>query len=148
VRARVSNYTSGSASVILMTDTAQLDDSLQGVIAPLLVTATGAAAAAVTLTLPAAVSLRHYLTSLRIDRFAAALLTAAATPVVATTTNLPGALAFSLPADAAQLGTVSPLQIDYAQPLAASAQNTASTIVLPATPGVIWRATATYYLAP
>jgi hypothetical protein len=147
LRARVSTFTSGLASVTLLSDTALLDDSLQGAIAPLLVTATGAAAAAVTLTLPAA-SFRHYMTSIRIDRFAAAVLTAAATPVIVTTTNLPGALAFSLPAEAAALGTVQSFQIDYALALAASAQNTASTIVCPATPGVIWRATASYYLAP
>ena len=147
VRARASAYTSGTAAVTLLSDTALLDDSLQGTIAPLLVTATGAAAAAVTLTLPAS-GLRHYLTGLRIDRFAAAVLTAAATPVIVTTTNLPGALAFSLPAEAAALGTVQSYQTDYALALAASAVNTASTIVCPATPGVIWRASASYYLAP
>ena len=120
-----------------------------GMITPLVVTAVSAAAAAVTLTLPApGAGLRQYLTYLSINRFASALLTAAAAPVTVTTTNLPGTLAFSLPADAAAQGTLYPWREDFAYPLASSAQNTAMTIVCPATTGVIWRVTAGYYVAP
>ena len=54
----------------------------------------GAATATLTLAAPGA-GLRHYITGLRIERHAAALLVAGTTPVVVTTTNLPGALAFS-----------------------------------------------------
>lgn len=149
VRLICTAFTSGSAVATLMGTNAPLDETKQGVVTPLLVTATGAAGAAVTLTLPApGVGLRQYLTFLRIVRFASALLTAAATPVVVTTTNLPGALAFSLPAEAAPQGTLTPFTEDFGYPLMASAQNTAVTIVAPLTTGVLWRLTAGYYVAP
>lgn len=114
----------------------------------LCVTATGAAAAAVTLTLPApGVGLYHYLTRLIIQRFATALLTAAATPVLVTTTNLPGARVFSFPADAAAQGSKAEEIVSSSQPLKSVAANTATTIVCPVTTAVIWRVTADYYVA-
>lgn len=149
VRARVTAYTSGSASAVLMADTAPLDDSLQGMVTSLVVTTTGASGAAVTLTLPSpGAVLRQYLTYIGIIRSATALLTAGATPTVVTTTNLPGSLAFTFGADAAPQGTDKVIREDFAYPLAASAQGTAVTIVCPLTTGVIWRVTAGYYLAP
>jgi hypothetical protein len=149
VRARMTAYTSGSATTVLVADPAPLDQSLQGAITPSIGTATGAAGAAVTLTLAApGVGVRHYLTYLRIVRFAAALLTAAATPVVVTTTNLPGTLAFSVDASAAAQGTIWDYQEAFSFPLAAVAQNTATTVVCPVTTGVIWRVTAGFYVAP
>ena len=149
VRARVTAYTSGSASATLSTEPGGLNDGQMGLVTPTLVTSVGAAAAAVTLTLPApGGGLRQYLTYLSINRFAATLLTAAATPVTVTTTNLPGSLAFSFAADAAAQGTLDRWREDFSYPLAASAQNTAVTIVCPATTGVIWRVTAGYYVAP
>ena len=149
IRARVTAYTSGAAVTFLMASTAPLDDTLQGMITPLLVTATGAAAAAVTLTLPApGAGLRQYLTYLRITRFAAAALTAGATPVLVTTTNIPGTLVFSLPADVALQGTTAVYQEDFAYPVAGSALNTAMTVVCPVTTGVIWRVSGGYYIAP
>lgn len=149
IRARVTNYTSGAATAVLAADVAALDDTLNASITPLIVTATGASAAAVTLSLPApGAGLRQYLTYLSINRYAAAVLTASATPVVVTTTNLPGALAFSFEADAAALGTMVRWREDFAFPVMASAMNSAVTISCPATPGVIWRVTAGYYVAP
>jgi hypothetical protein len=150
IRARVPSYTSGSAAAVLIASVGQLDDSLVSQLTPLVVTATGAAGAAVTLTIPATgQALRPYLTSLFISRFAATALTASGSPVVITTTNLPGALAFTAPADGVALGVVTPIvDQNFGFPIATSAQNTATTIVLPATPGVIWRATVGYYLAP
>jgi hypothetical protein len=149
VRARVTAYTSGAAGAVLSASTAALDDSLQGMVTPLIVTAVGAAAAAVTLTLPnPGAGLRQYLTYLSINRFAAAALTAAAAPVTITTTNLPGTLAFSFPADAALQGSIDRWREDFALPIAAAAQGAAVTVVAPATTGVIWRVTAGYYVAP
>ena len=111
-------------------------------------TSVGAAAAAVTLTLAApGAGLRHYLTYLSINKFASALLVAAA-PVTVTTTNLPGSLAFSFPADAGAAGTIDRWREDFAYPIASSAQNTATTIVCPATTSIIWRVTAGYFIAP
>jgi hypothetical protein len=65
-----------------------------------------------------------------------------------TTTNLPGTLAFSFPADAAAQGTVDRWREDFAYPIASNAQNAATTIVCPATTNVIWRITAGFYVAP
>jgi hypothetical protein len=149
IRVRETAYTSGSFTCYLMASNAILDDSLQGMVTTVLGTATGAAAAAVTLTIASpGTGLRHYLTYLSINKFATAVLTPAATPVIVTTTNLPGSLAFSFEADAAAQGTMVRWREDFTYPLAASAQATATTIVCPATTGVIWRVTAGYYVAP
>jgi hypothetical protein len=149
VRVRVTAYTSGTAAATLAISTAPLNDMLQGLVTPNLGTTVGTAGAATTLTLAApGAGLRHYLTYLSINRFATALLTAAAAPVAVTTTNLPGSLAFSFAADAAAQGTLDRWREDFAFPIISNAQNTATTIVCPATTGVIWRVTAGFYVAP
>ena len=148
VRARCTAYTSGSATTTLAASNGT-STYVSAPITPTLVTTVGAAAAAVTLTLPApGAGLRQYVTYLSINRFATALLTAGATPVTVTTTNLPGSLAFSFAADAAAAGTLDRWREDFSFPLVSSAQNTATTFVCPATTGVIWRVTAGYYIAP
>lgn len=149
IRARMSAYTSGVATTVLLATTGFLDDRMIGESYNLAVTTTAAAAAAATLTLPApGAGLRQYLGSIRIERHAAALLTAAATPVLVTSTNIPGTPTFSIPADAAAQGSAYEKIIDLNRAVAASAQNTAVTVVAPATTGVIWRLTAYYYNAP
>lgn len=65
-----------------------------------------------------------------------------------TTTNLPGALAFSIPVEAAAQGSVYEKHLEPAGAIMASAQNTATTIVAPLTTSMIWRLTATIYVAP
>jgi hypothetical protein len=151
VRARVTAFTSGSAAAVLSTVSLPFLDALASQVTANLVTATGGAGVAVTLTLPApGAGLRQYLTYVSVTRFnaTAAALTPATAPVIVTTTNLPGALAFSRAADALAAGAADPWREDFAFPLMASAQNAAVTIVCPLTTGVIWRATAGYYVAP
>jgi hypothetical protein len=149
VKTRVTAFTSGSCVTTIAASNVLPDDAKEALITSDMVTNTGAASAAVTLTLAApGAGLRHYLTYLAINRFASALLTAGATPVLVTTTNLPGAMAFSVPADAAAQGTMDRYREDYSYPIAAVAQNTATTIVAPITTGVIWRLTAGFYVAP
>lgn len=149
IRVRVSAYTSGTAIATLIGSTAPLDQSLLGTITTGIGTTLGTAGAATTLTLAApGAGLRHYLTYLSINRFATAALTAGAAPVNVTTTNLPGTLAFSFAADAALQGTLDRWREDFSYPIASSAQNTATTIVCPATTAVIWRITAGFYVAP
>jgi hypothetical protein len=150
VRALVTAYTSGGSTATLVASNALFDDfAKNGSVTSVTATAVGASGAAVTLTIASpGAGLRQYLTYLSINRFAAAVLTAAATPVTVTTTNIPGTPAFTLPADAAALGTIYPWREDFAYPLMANAQATALTIVAPATTGVIWRITAGYYVAP
>ena len=134
---------------MLLAATGLLDDRLLGEVSSQTVTNTGVSGAAVTLTLAAAgAGLRHYITGLHLERHAAAALTAGATPTVITTTNLPGALAFSIPVDAGAAGGIYEKVFEPARALMASAQNTATTIVAGAVTNVIWRLTATYYIAP
>jgi hypothetical protein len=152
VRAFVTAWTSGAATATISASNALFDDfAKNGSITSQIVTATGAAAAAVTATLAApGAGLRHYLTYLSMTRVngTAAALTASATPVVCTTTNLPGSLAFTRAADALAAGAADHWREDFAYPLMSNAQATATTIVCPATTGVIWRVTAGYFVAP
>ena len=148
VRARMTAYTSGSASVYLAADIAALEQVALPKALDQSVTATGAAAAAVTLTLPAAgAGLFHYIGRIIVQRHTSAALTAAATPLLVTTTNLPGSRVLSFAADAAAQGVVATEIIEPTTPLRSSAANTATTVVCPATTGVIWRATADYFVA-
>lgn len=149
VRARVTAYTSGSATATICANTAAYDNLMFGPVTGDTATAVGAAGAAVTLTIASpGAGLRHYLTYLSINRFASAALTSGAAPVTVTTTNLPTSLAFSFAADAAAAGSIDRWREDFSFPFASSAQNTATTIVAPATPSVIWRVTAGFYVAP
>jgi hypothetical protein len=149
VRARVTAYTSGLAVTSLSASTAPLDNSAEGLVTAIIGTTTAAIGVAATLTLGApGAGLRQYITYLSINRFAGAVLTPAATPVLVTTTNLPGTLVFSIPIEAAAQGTIDRYREDFAYPLAASAQNSSVTIVAPIVTGVIWRLTAGYYVAP
>lgn len=149
LRARMTAFTSGAAMATLVASTGILDDRLMGESYNLAITATGAAGAGVTLTIPApAAGLRQYIGSIHIERHATALLTAGATPVLVTSTNIPGTPTFSVPADAAAQGTIYEKIIHLGRPIAANAQATAVTVVAPATTTTIWRLTAYYYVAP
>lgn len=148
VRVRCTAFTSGSMLCTLTANTGLLDQTLEGMIA-VPITVTAAVGVAATLPIPSpGGGLRNYVSYIAINRIASALLTAGAAPVVVTTTNLPNSMAFSLPADAAAQGTIYPLREDFAFPLMSTAQGTATTIVAPATPNVIWRLSAAYYVAP
>jgi hypothetical protein len=145
IRVRCSAYTSGTLIVAMRGSTADFAIIVERIPATLTVTATGAAAAAVTLTLAApGAGMYHYIDSIKIDHFATALLTAAATPVLVTSTNLPGSPVINFRADAAPQGTLTTSIIQCGMPLRSTAANTATTVVCPATTAVIWRATAVY----
>ena len=148
IRIRCSAYASGS---IIASLNASLGNSLvysKPIPTTTVGTATGVTGAAVTLTLASpGAGLYHYITRLVIERHTSALLTAAATPIIVTTTNLPGSLAFSIPADAAPQGQVYREVIEIGEhSLKSSAASGTTTIVCPATTGVIWRVTAYYYV--
>lgn len=149
VRVRLSAWTAGVATVVIISDpnVTKVHPNLLGPECPTHhVTVTAAIGLVATCSLPAVTGLRHYLTSLSIVKFNGAVLTAAATPVLVSTTNLPGNPIFSFPADAAAQGTSNEMVIDFGHGLAATAIGTASTIVGTATPNVIWRINATYRL--
>jgi hypothetical protein len=150
LRVRCSAFSSGSAAVSITSDeTLSLNANLNGGSAPstLFITATGAASAAVTATLPLVTGLRHIIDEVSVVRSATAALTAAATPVVVTTTNLPGSPALTFGSDAAGIGLDKELKLPTGSGgLAASAIGTATTIVAPAYTGVIWRINVAYHL--
>lgn len=150
VRARCTAFTSGSAAAVLSASNAPLDQSLAGTSIQT-GNNTGASGAAVTLTLASpGAGLRHYLTYIDIERInaTAAALTAAAGPNNVTTTNLPGSPVFPMSNDALAAGATERVRKEFAYPLAASAQATATTIICTGTTGVIWRVSAGFFVAP
>lgn len=158
IRARVSAFTSGAITVVGRATNAinaskvvklATSGNVVGRTLPtasdLAVSVTAAASTALTATLPApAAGLFHYITSIEIQRYAAAALTGAAAPVVVTTTNLPGTLAWSFDT-AAAIGTSQIQAFTFASPVKSSAAATATTFVAPLFTGAIWRITITYY---
>jgi hypothetical protein len=114
--------------------------------AALAVTATGAAAAAVTLTLPAVASKFHYISLIEIVAYSTVARTGGVTPVLVTSTNLPGNPVWTF-ATAAAIGTTDTKLYVPADELKSSVINTATTIVCPATASVIWRINVWYFTA-
>jgi hypothetical protein len=113
--------------------------------ADLAVSITGAAAAAVTCTLPAAGAGQfHYITGIEVTKYATVATTGGTTPVVVTTTNLPGPLAYTF--DTAQAVGVSIIRAaNFTVPLKSSVANTATTVVAPVVTSILWRITVYYY---
>lgn len=110
-------------------------------------TQTGASGAAVTLTLAAVGGQFHYITHIRIQLYAAAARTGGAAPVVVTSTNLPGSLAYTFETAQAIGTSVERVTELSGNPLKSSAAGVATTIVCPVASGGIWRVTAHYYAA-
>lgn len=145
VRVRASAFTSGAIMCAMRATKADYSILVERIAATSGLTATAAAGAAATLTLPApGAGLFQYVDWIRIEHFATALLTAAAAPVIVTTTNLPGTPSFNFRADAAPQGTLTEKLIQNGMPIRAITANTTATIVAPATTGVIWKITASY----
>lgn len=149
IRVRLTAYASGACAVTINSDDcASLSPYLRDQkAATLMVTATAVVSTGVTLTLPAVVGLRHYLDRISVLRSATSALTASAAPVVVTTTNIPGAPALTFGSDAAGIGIDKELVLDFGGAgMAASAVNTATTVVCPLYTGVIWRVNVAYRL--
>lgn len=113
----------------------------------LCVSITGAAAAAVTATLPAVASNFHYISLIELYKVFTAANVASATPLVVTSTNLPGALAWSFGQATGTIGGEVIRVYAPNAPLRSSVVNTTSTIVCPATAGIIWRINVYYFTA-
>lgn len=146
IRLRCSAYTSGAAIVTFRAVEASEFIYAKDLPASM-ITATGAAAAAVTLTIPSAGSgLFNYLGMLQIVKFSAAALTPAASPVLVTTTGIIGLPTFSFPADVSAQGLVVEQLFQFPSPVKGSAAATAMTVVCPATIGIIWRLNAAFYI--
>jgi hypothetical protein len=110
---------------------------------------TGASGAAVTVTLPAVAGEFHYITMIEITKIFAAANSASATPLVVTTTNLPGSLSYSFGQPVGAIGVEDERIYPFGDsPLKSSVANTATTIVCPATTGIIWKVNVIYFAAP
>jgi hypothetical protein len=147
VRVALTAYTSGGITARFNSEaTTTYHPSLSGDIpSTLVVSAVGAASAAVTATLPAVPGLRHYIDSISLKRSATAALTASATPVTVTTTNVPSSMGFTFGADAGGIGVDKEIQYQSMN-LACSAVGVNTTFVAPVYTGVIWRLNITYHL--
>jgi len=146
IRIRCSAYTSGTAIVALRGSAGDNFMYAKPIPSNLTLTITAATGSIATATLPSAgVGLFHYITRIIIQRHTSALLTPAATPILVTTTNLPGTRVFSVPADAAPQGQVHTEIVEPTTPIKSSAAATNTVISAPATTGVIWRITVDYY---
>jgi hypothetical protein len=149
IRVRCTAWTSGSINVNINSDAC-------GSISPyvrdqkaatLMVTATGAAGATVTATLPAVAGLRHYIDRISVLRSMTVLQAATATPTVVTTTNIPGTPALTFGTDAAAVGQDKELLLEFGGAgMATSTVNTATTVVCPVLANAIWRVNVAYRL--
>lgn len=108
------------------------------------VTGTSATGVALTVTLPAVASMSHHITYLDIQVYNTAARTGGATPVIVTSTNLPGANAWTF-ATAGAVGSTDRKEAYFPNPYRSAVVGTATTIVCPATVGVIWRVNVVYY---
>lgn len=149
IRIRLTAYTSGSFAVAINSDACAsqspyVRDNKAGTLIQSVTAATGVIATA---TLPAVTGLRHYIDRISVLRSLTAAQTAGAAPTVVTTTNIPGALAFSFGVDAGAQGADKELVFDFGGAgMATTALTTATTVVAPATTGVIWRVNVAYRL--
>jgi len=147
VRLRISAYTSGNITVAARASRADLLIYSRPYPSTLHVTATGASGAAVTATLASAgAGLFHYITKIHLVQFVVAARTAAATPVLATTTNLPGSPIYSCDATVGAVGQIFQYDLTPINPLKSLLAATATTFVGPATTSTIWRWNISYYV--
>lgn len=144
-RVRVSAFTSGSLTVALRASQSDYAILATPVPAAFAVTATGLVNAAVTLTIPGVAGVFHLITRLHIKRFFVTAGLGGTTPIIVTTTNLPGTLAFSFGTSGAIGQTVEEI-IEPHHPIKASAAGSNTTVVCPAGTDTIWRVTAHYLL--
>lgn len=148
VRVRASAYTSGSAAITINADqTESFNPVIDSRPSTLLVTATGAASAAVTATIPSVAGLRHVIDFIQVTRSATTALATSATPVLVTTTGLPGNPVLTFGSDAGGIGVDKEVKLDFGSSgIAATALGTNTTVVCPVYTGVIWRISVAYRL--
>lgn len=148
IRVRVSVFTSGTAVLTLGSDEADSFNTTEQVRpATLTVSTLGAVGAATTLTLPAATGFRHVIDQIRITRSATAALTAAATPIAITSSNIPGNIQWTMGQDAGGIGVDREIVQDCGPyGLATFAISSNTQVSCPAYVGVVWRINAIYRL--
>lgn len=113
----------------------------------LCVNATGAAAAAVTLTIPGVVGQFHYIDSIEITLYSTAARTGAAAPITVTTTNLPGNPTWPFET-AGAIGTAIRYSLSANAHIKSASAGANTTIVCPAVTGGLWNVKVFYRTAP
>lgn len=146
MRIRVSAYTSGNITIALRGSEADEIIYTRAVPSNLHVTATAAANAAATATLPGVAGLFHYITHINIVRNATAALAGTAT-IIHTSTNLPGTPAWSVGNAMLAGGTQEDVNYTPTTPLKSLVAGTNTTIVAAAGgAAVLGRVNVSYYL--
>lgn len=146
LRLRVSAYTSGNIVVSVRGSSTNVINYNKPIPSTLHVTATAAANAIATATLPLVAGLFHYITHISLVRNATAAVAGTAT-LIHTSTNLPGSPAWSVGNAMVAGGTQ--IDCDYAPttPLKSSVVGTATTVVMAAGgAAVLNRVNVSYYL--
>jgi hypothetical protein len=112
------------------------------------VSANAAVSLGVTCTLPAVAGMFHYITLIEITKMNGLAITASGTPAFISSTNLPGPLAWTIGngEGGVTIGASSRIVHMPSMPLKSSVANTTTTIVCPATTGIIWRVTVWYQI--
>lgn len=152
IRARASAYTSGTINIAFNASlgqqtiaSSQLGSwSVKDADTAFVVTTTSATGVAATLTIPAATNQFHFIDSLEITAYSTAARTGVVTPILVTSTNL-SSMAWTF-ATAAVIGSTDRQLQFFPKGIKSTTVNTVTTIVAPATTGIIWRLTATYRL--
>jgi hypothetical protein len=149
VRCRISTFTSGNAVVTGRASESNFSLYAKPYPSNLHVTATAAVNTGSTATLPApGAGLFHYITRIELVKLYAVVGVAAGAGVIITSTNLPGAPAWTTEQLASAAGTVARV-IDWeytGNPLKSSVANTATTFVAGAQLQTIWRWNVSYYI--
>jgi hypothetical protein len=102
---------------------------------------------AMTLSIPIFTDQRHYIDKVYIALYSSAARTGSATPIIITTTNLPGGPSYVVPTEAA-IGSLFTLIVDNNSPIRSNTAGAATTFVCPAVPGGQWRGNVQYFTAP
>ena len=110
------------------------------------VTATGVSGAGVTATLPLVALQFHFITFIQIQLYNVANRSGVATPILITTTNLPGNPVFIANTQGVG-GIADTILIQPAQYIRSTLDSTPTTIVCPAVANVIWRINIWYKVA-
>ena len=147
LRVRVTSYTSGNA-VVAMTSDSCVSSNVAIAARPMtdILSILGTVGAITTATLPSVTGLRHIIDFVRVTRSATAALTAAATPIAITSSNLPNSFAMTMGQDAGGIGIDRELVVESSNGIAASNITSNTSISCPAYAGVIWRINVGYRL--
>jgi len=123
-------------------------DTIETIPANLWVTGTAAVNTALTVTLPAAAGLFHYIVKIELIKLYSVVGVASGSGVIVTSTNLNSA-AWTTEQNSSAAGTCAKV-VDYAPcvPIKSAVVNTATTFVAPAQLQTIWRWNVVYYLGP